>query len=117
MNEKEGLETLSVAVNDDINARFEQIEARLARLEGGPKDRVKPKWSNDPKFPDILQRWMREQGLSQSDLAAKIWGRYTSTEGKFVAKGRDRISRWINGKEFPSKKNLALLAQFGVDIV
>jgi transcriptional regulator with XRE-family HTH domain len=54
---------------------------------------------------------MTERGLSQSDLAAKIWGRHINSEGKNVARGRDRISVWATGKNVPSAKNLAKLAK------
>lgn len=54
---------------------------------------------------------MDERELSQSDLAAAIWDRYENTEGKFVARGRDRISVWIRGKSFPDTTNLAKLAK------
>lgn len=54
---------------------------------------------------------MSEQDLTQSELAAKIWGRQTSSEGKYVAKGRDRISVWVSGKNFPDWENLLKLAK------
>ena len=54
---------------------------------------------------------MSEQKLTQSDLAAKIWGRHTSSEGKNVAKGRDRVSVWLAGKSFPDRGNLQKLAK------
>ena len=54
---------------------------------------------------------MSEQELTQSDLAAKIWGRHISSEGKDVAKGRDRISVWLAGRNFPDRENLEKLAK------
>jgi transcriptional regulator with XRE-family HTH domain len=54
---------------------------------------------------------MSEQELSQSALAAAIWGRHTSSEGKYVARGRDRISVWVSGKNFPDRENLEKLAE------
>jgi hypothetical protein len=68
-------------------------------------------------FAAELQRLMRKRRLSASDLAAKIWGRYVNTEGKNVARGRDRISVWINGKSVPSQTNFVKLADaLGVEI-
>lgn len=58
-----------------------------------------------------LARLMEEQSLTNSDLAAKIWGRYVNAEGKNVARGRDRISQWLNGRNRPSKKSLDELAK------
>ena len=54
---------------------------------------------------------MSERELTQSELAAKIWGRHTSSEGKYVAKGRDRISVWLAGRNFPDHDNLLKLAK------
>ena len=62
-------------------------------------------------FAKRLKALMDERGLNQSDLAAKMWGRHTSSEGKYVAKGRDRISVWLARQNFPDEKNLALLAK------
>ena len=49
--------------------------------------------------------------MTQSQVATKIWGRYTSSEGKDLAKGRDRISVWASGKSFPNRENLPKLAK------
>ena len=54
---------------------------------------------------------MSEREMTQSQLAEKIWGRITSSEGKNVAKGRDRISVWTSGKNFPDRENLQKLAK------
>jgi transcriptional regulator with XRE-family HTH domain len=62
-------------------------------------------------FGRRLQRLMEDRQLSNSDLAAKMWGRYTNSEGKNVARGRDRISVWVNGHNFPSAENLEKLAK------
>lgn len=67
--------------------------------------------ARDINFAKRLKRIMSKQGLSQSDLAAKIWGRHTSSEGKHVAKGRDRISVWVSGRNFPDHGNLLKLAK------
>lgn len=53
---------------------------------------------------------MSEREMSQSEVAAAIWGRHRSSEGKLVAKGRDRLSVWVSGKNFPDHKNLQRLA-------
>ena len=65
----------------------------------------------DVNFAKRLRRLMSEQELTQSDLAAKIWGRHISSEGKDVAKGRDRISVWLAGRNFPDRENLEKLAK------
>ena len=81
----------------------EPTHLRGARL---PTERAR-----DEVFAKRLQQLMDAAELSQSDLAAKIWGRYTNEEGKHVARGRDRISVWVRGKNFPDIKNLAKLAK------
>jgi hypothetical protein len=100
---------------NDIDARLKRVEATLAALLAPKRSKRKGRHI-DPKFRNILRRSMDEKELSASDLAGKIWGRHISSEGKDVAKGRDRISVWLAGKEYPSPKNMALLAQF-VDVV
>jgi transcriptional regulator with XRE-family HTH domain len=62
-------------------------------------------------FAKRLKGLMEAQELTQSDLAARIWGRCENSEGKYVARGRDRISVWVNGKTEPSRQNLAKLAK------
>jgi transcriptional regulator with XRE-family HTH domain len=81
---------------------------QLPRMSGArlPEERVR-----DIEFAKRLKQLMEERQLSQSDLAAQIWGRYTNTEGKHVARGRDRISVWSVGKNFPDAKNLEKLAK------
>lgn len=67
--------------------------------------------ARDLEFAKRLRALMDQHELTQSDLAAKIWGRYLNTEGKHVARGRDRISVWIRGKSFPDSANLTKLAE------
>lgn len=84
------------------------------RLVGArlPEERAR-----DIEFAKRLRLLMEKRQLTQSDLAARIWKRYTNSEGKHVARGRDRISVWVNGKNVPSAKNLAKLAkELGVTV-
>ena len=67
--------------------------------------------ARDVNFAKRLRQLMSEREMTQSELAAKIWGRHTSSEGKNVAKGRDRISVWVSGKNFPDRENLQKLAK------
>ena len=62
-------------------------------------------------FSDKLKQLMEQQELTQSALASKIWGRMLNSKGIEVARGRDRISVWIRGKELPNSEQLAKLAQ------
>jgi transcriptional regulator with XRE-family HTH domain len=52
-----------------------------------------------------------KQGLTQSQLAAKIWGQTVDSKGAKVAKGKDRISEWLSGKARPSAENCEKLAR------
>jgi transcriptional regulator with XRE-family HTH domain len=78
-----------------------------ARVAGArlPIERVR-----DVNFAKRLRKLMSEREMTQSDLAAKIWGRHRYG-GKYVAKGRDRISVWVAGKNFPDRENLLKLAK------
>jgi len=63
------------------------------------------------RFARKLHQAMTSRGLSQSDLAAEIWGRTKDKRGYDVAKGRDRISVYLQGKSIPDPKNLAKIAE------
>jgi transcriptional regulator with XRE-family HTH domain len=62
-------------------------------------------------FSDKLKQLMEQQELTQSALAAKIWGRRMTDEGIDVARGRDRISVWASGLKSPTKEQLQMLAK------
>ena len=76
-----------------------------------PGARMPTERARDLEFAKRLRQLMEQRELTQSDLAAKIWDRYVNTEGKHVARGRDRISVWIRGKSFPDNANLEKLAK------
>jgi transcriptional regulator with XRE-family HTH domain len=76
-----------------------------------PGARMPAERTRDLEFAKRLRQLMEQHELTQSDLAAKIWGRYVNTEDKHVARGRDRISVWIRGKSFPDNTNLEKLAK------
>lgn len=57
-----------------------------------------------------LAHLMADQGLSQADLARKIWGSQTDPRGYEVARNRDRISTYLRGVSMPSPENLKQLA-------
>lgn len=63
------------------------------------------------EFGRRLRLKLMQLGWSQSDLARRVFGSTTSGEGYTVAKGRDRISYWISGKQIPKAENLQALAQ------
>jgi hypothetical protein len=76
-----------------------------------PGARLPTEKARDLEFAKRLRRLMEQRDWTQSQLAAEIWGRYENTEGKYVARGRDRISVWIRGKSFPDNANLEKLAE------
>lgn len=63
------------------------------------------------RFARKLHEAITAKGMSPSDLAAEVWGRTTDTRGYSVAKGRDRISVYLQGKSVPDPKNLAKIAE------
>lgn len=58
------------------------------------------------KFSENLRAARVERGLSASDLARLIWGETVDKNGYTVAKHRDRISVWENGRGVPEPANL-----------
>jgi transcriptional regulator with XRE-family HTH domain len=62
-------------------------------------------------FARRLFELMAERGLSQSDLARKIWGETKDTKGYPVARNRDRIGNYLRGRSYPEQANLKLLAE------
>ena len=61
-------------------------------------------------FARRVRRLMEERGLTQSGLAAGMWGRSVNSEGEAVARGRARISVWCCGHAFPDAESLERLA-------
>ena len=67
--------------------------------------------SRDHDFPRRMRAALDKQGLTQSQLAVKIWGTTVDSKGARVAKGKDRISEWLSGKARPRAENCELLAK------
>ena len=53
-------------------------------------------------FGSRLKRLIAAKGWSQSDFARQVWG---------SDKQRERVSAYVNGKQFPGVKNLNLIAK------
>jgi transcriptional regulator with XRE-family HTH domain len=69
------------------------------------------------KFPERLYQARQQLGWSQSETARQVWGETTDSRGYTVAKNRDRISAYENGKSTPGRDYLDLIAKvFGVDV-
>ena len=66
--------------------------------------------SQDPSFPDRLQRFMDDKNLSRADLARSIWGTFHDERGYEVAKNRQIIGRYLQGKAYPSGSTRRKLA-------
>jgi transcriptional regulator with XRE-family HTH domain len=80
----------------------------LPRMAGAhlPLERVR-----DANFAKRLKTLMDMREMTQSKVAAEIWGRVENKKGAMVAKGRDRLSVWTSGKNFPDPENLQKLAR------
>jgi transcriptional regulator with XRE-family HTH domain len=61
-------------------------------------------------FGRRLYKALVDQGISQSELAAGMFGRRTDKRGYSVALGRDRISAYITGERFPDRAHLEKMA-------
>jgi transcriptional regulator with XRE-family HTH domain len=66
---------------------------------------------HDHDFRRRMRAALDKQGLTQSQLAAKIWGVTVDSKGARVAKGKDRISEWLSGKARPNAENCEKLAR------
>jgi hypothetical protein len=85
----------------EINAKLDTILELLTDHRGGRGGKKDIARRYDPLFIKDLRDHMHERNMSQSDLAAMIWGR--DAHGKAIK--RDRISVWLAGKSYPSKRN------------
>jgi transcriptional regulator with XRE-family HTH domain len=65
----------------------------------------------DAGFGLRLRRLMEERGLTQSGLAAAMWGRRVNDEGVLIARNRELISVWVRGSHYPDEEQLGKLAQ------
>lgn len=61
-------------------------------------------------FADNLKRARIDRGMSQSELAREIWGTVVDGRGYTVARNRDRISVWEQGKAVPEPASLQKLS-------
>lgn len=61
-------------------------------------------------FASRLQAELDRRGLSASDLARKVWGERTDKRGYTVARNRDRVSEYLNGRAIPASGNLVKIA-------
>jgi transcriptional regulator with XRE-family HTH domain len=63
-------------------------------------------------FGRRLAALMADKGWSQSDFAREVWGEIENSKtGHRSARGRDRVSAYVNGKSMPSPKLLAQMAK------
>jgi hypothetical protein len=54
---------------------------------------------------------MTAKGFSNSDLARRVWGETTDNKGYKVARNRDRIAVYLQGKGFPEPATLHKITQ------
>lgn len=69
-------------------------------------------------FGKRLHGLIQERGITQSELARKIWGSTVDSRGVKVARNRDRISQYVNGLVMPSpevRKKIADALELAVD--
>jgi len=69
------------------------------------------KFAASAEFSRKLRRIMREQQMSQSDLARALWGATQTPAGTPAARHRDRISKYCAGRTVPDPTTLLKLAK------
>ena len=63
-------------------------------------------------FAKRLYHALLERGMTQSDLAKKVWNEYrVDTRGYETVVGKDRVSSWIRGRSMPEPHNLIRIAK------
>lgn len=81
--------------------------AATLQLSNREMDRLRAK-----EFGRLLRNLMMKKRLKQSDLAMLAFGPIVDPKtGYTVAKGRDRICAYVNGRQFPEAKNLEAIAK------
>jgi transcriptional regulator with XRE-family HTH domain len=81
--------------------------AATLQLSNRETDRLRAK-----EFGRLLRNLMLKKRLKQSDLAMLAFGPTVDPKtGYTVAKGRDRICAYVNGRQFPEAKNLEAIAK------
>jgi hypothetical protein len=91
---------------EEIKAELIKINAQLDKLTPR-KIQAVVRRQYDPWFQKELADSMAERNMSQSDVAAALWGRRISKDGKRRgAINRDRVSVWVRGLGYPSRENL-----------
>lgn len=78
---------------------------------GGGHDGSHLRYAAAVEFSRKLRRLMAMKQLSQSDLARECWGEEETTQGYLAARGRDKINRYISGKQMPDPDSLMRMAR------
>lgn len=79
-------------------------------------DDLTPRSLTKQEFARRLMAMMQERNWTQADLARETYGETVNSKGHRLAKGRDNISKYVNGLAFPTPKHLRKLADaFGVE--
>lgn len=95
-----------------------QPRKRYPRITPAVLNRQYPSRSSDrhalalkaQEFARRLEELMDSKGMTQSDLAKAAFGVRTDKYGVVQTAGRDRISAYVNGRQFPDEENLVKLA-------
>ena len=87
---------------------FESLE------EGANKSSEEGASGKRPEYVEFarrLQEAMNAKGFSNSDLARLVWDEMTDSKGYKLARNRDRIAVYLQGKGFPEASTLHKVAQ------
>lgn len=93
------------------------VKRYTSSAAGTPIRELHSRHLTNQEFGRRLQDLLNMKGWKQSQLARAAFGTEINNDGHTVAKGRDRISAYVNGKQIPDTYNMQKLADaLGVDI-
>lgn len=94
--------------------RTKMLAAKQVKPPPPPAVAPAPLAPQNAEFARRLHRALQAQKMSASDLAAAIWGRRdVMIDGKHasVARNRERISVYLQGRSFPREQHLVKMAE------
>jgi transcriptional regulator with XRE-family HTH domain len=88
------------------------VKRRLTAPKGRQDEVLPLVESKNQTFAKRLYHALLERGMTQSDLARKIWNETrVDNRGYDQTVGKDRVSSWIRGRSMPEPHNLIKIAK------
>jgi transcriptional regulator with XRE-family HTH domain len=93
-------------------SRTQKRTPRITPVAAGTSFALRyPATLRNQEFAHRLIELMKEKELTQSELAKAAFGTYKDKHGIVAVRGRDRISSYVRGLQFPDNTNLELIAK------